>query len=115
MFDKEGDVKKEELATLLELRDRADDATFKKLLPEIFDMNKLYGWNILTILSGSTHQSEDTNPVLYFNGATGKFELVPSDTEIADVSRFPFDDTASLLIHPAMNLPEFRAERDRRL
>jgi len=115
MFDKEGDVKKEELATLLELRDKADEATFKKLLPEIFDMDKLYGWNILTILSGSTHQSEDTNPVLYFDGATGKFELVPWDTEVADVSRVPFDDTASLLIRRAMNIPEFRAERDRRL
>lgn len=109
------DTKKEELAALLALRDNADDATFKKLLPQIMDMDKLYRWDILTILSGSTHQTEATNAILFFNTALGKFELVPWDTELADVSRFPYIDTASLLIRRVMSIPEFRAERDRQL
>ena len=115
MFDKEGDTKKEEIATLLAIRDAADDATFRKLIPQILDMEKFYNWSVLTVLSGSTHQSEATNPVLYFNTATGKFELVPWDTEVADVEHYPYDDTTSLLLNRIMRVPEFRVERDKRL
>lgn len=114
MFDAT-DTRKEELATLLDLRDNADDATLRKLLPQILDMDKLYSWNILTILSGSTHQTELSNAVLYFNSAVGKFELVPWDTELADVLRYPYTDIQSFLIQRVMSIPEFRAERDRRL
>lgn len=109
------DTTMEELAALLELRDHADNATFQKLLPHIMDMDKLYDWSVLTVLSGSTHQTEVSNAVLYFDAGLGKFELVPWDTEVADVVNHPYDDTTSLLMNRVLSIPEFRAERDKRL
>ena len=109
------DIKKEELAALFALRDHADDRLFAKLLPQLVDMDKLYAWNILTILSGSTHQTEEANGILFFDTSRGKFEIVPWDTEIADVVNHPYDDTTSKLMTRVLSIPEFRAERDRRL
>lgn len=111
IFDKEGDTQKEELAAFLELLHNADDETFKKLMPQLFDMKKLYAWDVLTILAGFMHQNEYNNTILYFNSATGKFEFIPWDINLGQTD-VPFDDGTSLLIRRVLSIPEFRAERD---
>src|SRR3989344_1207375 len=111
-FDEEGDVAKEELATLLELRDKADKDTFKVLISQIVDMEKLYRWNVINILAGSNHQNEAQNPLLYWNNVIGKFEIIPWDIGISDRTSVSYDDSASLLMSRILSIPEFRARRD---
>ncbi|HEY4509075.1 MAG TPA: CotH kinase family protein [Candidatus Paceibacterota bacterium] len=110
-FDEKGDVKKEELAELFFLRDKSDVSTFKRKLPQIMDMDKLYHWNILNILARSNHQNEADNLLLYWNDVTLKFEMIPWDIEIYPPEN-PYTDSVSLLMKRVLSIPEFRARRD---
>lgn len=110
-FDEAGDVEKKELAELLSLRDEATPQYFKTRLPQIMDMDQLYYWNILSILARSNHQDETYNPLLYFNGTTGKMQMIPWDIEIYPPES-AYDDKASVLMKKVLSVPEFRQRRD---
>lgn len=112
IFDEDGDTEKEELKNFLELIKKADDETFKKLLPYVLDLDKFYAWNVLNILAGSDHQTEAQNAVIYFDSATGKFEIIPWDTNIGDQNGSLYREDASFLVSRAMSIPEFRERRD---
>jgi len=112
IFDEAGDIEKEELKNFLELVNKADDQTLKKLLPYVLDLDKFYAWNVLNILAGSNHQTEAQNAVIYFNSATGKLEIIPWDTNIGDQNGNAYQDNISLLVNRVMSIPEFRERRD---
>ena len=112
IFDEAGDIEKEELKNFLELVYKADNQTFKKLIPYVLDLDKLYAWNVLNILAGSNHQTEAQNAVIYFNSATGKLEIIPWDTNIGDPTGNSYQDNVSFLINRVMSIPEFREKRN---
>lgn len=112
MFEKEIDEGKEEIVAFLSLLQHSDDTTFRKLIPHIVDLDKLYKWNIINILAGSNHQTEAGNAILYFNSAVGKFEIVPWDTNINDQSTQAYHDNESLLMSRVLSIPKFREKRD---
>jgi len=113
ILDKESDNFNEEIATLLKVRDETDKDTFKTLISQIVDLDKLYAWNVLTILAGSSHQSEDVNAILYFNNVTGKFEIIPWDVNVGMIGEEPFDERFSKLVQRVLSVPEFREARNK--
>ncbi|MDO8574107.1 MAG: CotH kinase family protein, partial [bacterium] len=112
IFDEAGDIEKEELKNFLELVNKADDQTLKKLLPYVLDLDKFYAWNVLNILAGSNHQTEAQNAVIYFNSATGKLEIIPWDTNIGDPTGNSYQDNVSFLVNRVMSIREFREKRN---
>jgi parallel beta-helix repeat protein len=112
-LDEDGTGDKEEIVAFLELLLKADDKTFTLLIPEIFNMEKFYSWNILNIIAGSNHQDEANNTILYFNNVTGRFEIIPWDIHIGEIGLY--DDTKSLLVRRILSIEKFRTIRDQKL
>lgn len=104
-----------ELAALMEMINNTDDETFKKLVPNLIDLPKFYGWNILQILAGSNHQSDNYNLILAFNTATGKFQIVPMDIELHDQNQYPYNDVDMLLSKRILSVAEFKEVRNEML
>ena len=95
--------------------ERTDDKIFKRVIPNIIDIKKFYAFNVVSILSGSSHFSDDFgNIFLIFNPATGKFEISPWDLGMksADITR---SDHLTRLSSRILSIPEFRQERNKLL
>ncbi len=106
-----------ELEALVELVEKADDGTFKKLIPYLVDLPKFYAWHTLRALSDSSHQSELANLVLVFNSVTGKFEFVPWELGMQEIistadREYTRDESFELLSARVFSIPEFRITRD---
>ena len=104
-----------ELVVLIDVITKTDDDTFKKLIPHLVDMPKFYAWDIMRILSGSNHQSDNYNLILLFNTAVGKFEFVPFDINLLDQREIVYNDADMVLTKRVFSVPEFKAERDKLL
>lgn len=112
---KKQDVKPEDfapLAALAEVVNKADDHTFKKIIPHLVDLPKFYAWDILRMLSGSNHQSDNYNLVLLFNIDRGKFEILPADVNMLDQNEIVYTDDDMLLSKRIFSVPEFREARN---
>lgn len=110
------DFSREELRGLIETLDKTDDALFKKLIPQLIDLDKLYNWNIINILSGTYHQIDEevfaNNMVLFFDPIAGKFEPVLYNLGVGNEMSYKEN---SKLLGRILSIPEFKAERNRRL
>jgi len=113
--DKEDLGINEEIKAFLEVLLSTDDKMFSRLIPEIFNMDAFYSWNILNILSGTNHQDETNNTILYWNGVTGKFEMIPWDLNIGGREDRPYDDTFSILARRIFSEDSFREARNKKL
>ncbi|MEK7208039.1 MAG: CotH kinase family protein [Patescibacteria group bacterium] len=103
------------LETLLILLYEADDDAFARLIPEIFDLEKFYAWNIMNILAGSPHY-DDTfgNLFLLFDPASGRFELSPWDPGVRPVlsAGARYEDTNMRLARRILSVPKFLSRRN---
>jgi len=112
------EVQKGSLEALIDIIYKADDKTFKRLIGNIFDLKKFYGWNIMNILAGSGH-FDDTfgNLFLIFNPVSGKFELSPWDPGISRVKGpdGQYQDNRMRLVRRILSISEFREERNKML
>lgn len=88
----------EELDALRELVSKAPDDVFYKYIDKLVDFDKVYKWQLVTVLSGSAHQSDSSNLVLLFRRETGKFEPVVWDTELEELGGAIYSSNQPLLI-----------------
>ncbi len=112
---KKQDVKPEDfapLAALAEVVNKADDYTFKKIIPHLVDLPRFYAWDILRMLSGSNHQADNYNLVLLFNIDRGKFEVIPVDINMLDQNDIVYTDDDMLLSKRIFSTPEFKDARN---
>lgn len=100
------------LEAFMEIVENADDKTFKKVIGNIFDMKKFYGWNVMNILAASGHYSEFGNLFIMFNPVTGKFEMSPWDPDFGTLGN-DFQDKRIKLVRRILSVPEFREERNK--
>ncbi|PIP73511.1 MAG: hypothetical protein COW88_01810 [Candidatus Lloydbacteria bacterium CG22_combo_CG10-13_8_21_14_all_47_15] len=101
--------------TFYELLDGADDGTFKRLIPNILDMDKFYAFNVVSILAGSSHFNETFgNVFLIFNPDTGKFEFSPWDLEMTAIDTMRGDHITDISSR-ILGIPEFREARNKLL
>ena len=87
----------EELEALGELVNKASDEVFYKYIDKLVDLDKFYKWQLITVLSGSAHQSDNSNLVLLFRRETGKFEPVVWDIESEELNDEIYSDNQPLL------------------
>lgn len=113
MFNKEGDTDKEPMQAFLELIHKSSDEEFRSLAPILLDIEKFLAWNVLNIISRSFHQDEAGNTILYFNTVTGKFEMIPWDTNIGDETITPYEDNFSVLMSRILSISEYKEKRDK--
>jgi len=104
-----------EIQTLTDLIAQADEQTFAALIPHLVDMDKVYAWDIVSILANSTHQNDKNNAVLFFNTATGKFEPIAWDVGFTTDTKHTLYTEDRALEKRILAIPRFRAERDARL
>ncbi|MBI2064478.1 MAG: CotH kinase family protein [Candidatus Yanofskybacteria bacterium] len=88
----------EELEMLGELVSRAPDDVFYKYIDKLVDLDKFYRWQLITVLSGSAHQSDNSNLVLLFRRETGKFEPVVWDIESEELGDEIYSTNQPLLV-----------------
>lgn len=75
------------LLALQEIVNHADDETFKKIIPQLIDVDDWLAWDIMRILATGYHADPDTsfganNLVLIFDRSEGRFKPVPYNTVI---------------------------------
>ncbi len=103
------------VTTLVELVDNADDATFKKLLPVMVDIESFYALDVMSILSGGFHAASPkpgaSNIVLLFDGAEGRFTPVPYNVGLFLPEEQILYNVARLQ-ERIWTIPEFKAARD---
>lgn len=101
----------EELETLIEILENSDNDTFKKLIKNLVDLEKIYAWDVINTLAASTHQGDLNNTTLFFNNATGKFEPIMWDVGIKNRTEKELLNTNSLTSR-ILSIPEFKKQRD---
>ena len=94
------------LITLLNLIENTDNETFYQLAPTLVDMEKVYAWQMLSLLSGSDHQDNLGNSVLLFRKETGLFEFIPWDVNMYPPSDYDLSKT-NALAKRILNHPDF--------
>ncbi|OGD40448.1 hypothetical protein A2833_01955 [Candidatus Azambacteria bacterium RIFCSPHIGHO2_01_FULL_44_55] len=99
----------EELNALISLVENADDEEFARKIGSIFDLEKLYRWQLLYALASSGHAGDSANSVLLFKQETGKFEYLPWDVEMYP-ARPHFYDGVSILMKRILSNQKFLAE-----
>ncbi len=55
---------------------------FSEVADDLIDLESFYKWQVVLMLAGSDHPSDEGNIRLYFNNSSGKFEFVPWDLEV---------------------------------
>ena len=65
-------------------------------------------------MSQSNHTNEHGNAVIYFNGVTGRFEMIPWDMYLFPPAS-PYKDNVSTLTRRLMSFDTFKEERNMRL
>lgn len=98
-----------QLMYFLKLIANAPDDVFERELPTIVNMDKLYRWMTVSILSGSMHQGNIANQNWYFNQATGKLEPVSFDTALTRINT-ALDISGNRLANRAMKTTRFNKE-----
>ncbi|OGN00911.1 MAG: hypothetical protein A3B91_01235 [Candidatus Yanofskybacteria bacterium RIFCSPHIGHO2_02_FULL_41_29] len=88
----------EELDALRELVAKAPDEVFYKYIDKLVDLEKIYKWQLVTVLSGSAHQSDSSNLVLLFRRETGKFEPIVWDIELEELKDKVYNSNQPLLV-----------------
>lgn len=97
----------EEIEALSELTNKASDRDFFRLVGDLVDLEKVYRWQLVTVLAGSAHQSYMTNFVLIFHKETGKFEPVPWNVEFEPIKNKIYDDNLPLLVRRIFRNKEY--------
>lgn len=90
----------------------ADDATFEKMIDNLVDMEKFYGWDIVLALSQNKYfEQPPPNLSMIFNTATGKFEpyVWLGANRATDAT-----SAWSALSSRILSIKKFRDERDAR-
>ena len=111
------------LETLQETVDHADDETFKKIIPQLIDIEDWYALEVMHILASGYHGGGDTsfganNLVLIFDKGEGRFKPVPYNTIIYTPSNRAMTGTPGIaqtppnLFQRILSIPEFRDRRD---
>lgn len=105
-FDPEAVHTNKKFLELLSLISSADNTTFYRDLPQLFDLEKFYRWELVNLLAASTHQSNIENMNFYWNLETQKFEPISFDVSLEplflplDTRRSPNRLTARILQNP---------------
>lgn len=113
----------EPLLALQEIVDHSDDETFRKIIPQLIDIDDWFAWDVMRILSSGYHADPDTsfganNLVLVFDRAEGRFKPVPYNTVIftpdhrEKIGRQGILGGPSRLYQRILSVPEFRKRRD---
>ncbi len=95
----------EELVVLRDLVANTSDDEFYKKIGGIIDLDKLYRWQVLTILAQSDHQADSQNSVLLFRKETGKFEYIPWDLGQRDLG--PIYEQSFLIVNRILKNKKF--------
>lgn len=98
------------LEYFLKLLAYAPDELFGIYLPSILDMESFYKWNLVNLLAGTFHQVNIQNQNIYFNNATGKFEIIAFDIGPNEKLENGFDTGKNRLINRALSNSKFRHE-----
>ncbi len=100
----------EELKTLLNLIESADDGEFAKKIGSIFDLDKFYRWEVVNVLAGSNHQDDAGNSVLLFRQETGKFEYLPWDVNFYALNENFYKENNTTLVKRILSNNDFYHE-----
>lgn len=100
-----------ELYKLLDLINNASDEDFFAQIPNLVDMDNLYRWEVLSMLSGNYHQDFAHNMVIYFNITSGKFKFIPQDVGLSSAP--PIDIIYNPLADRVAKNSEFLYARNR--
>ncbi|MFT7507214.1 MAG: parallel beta-helix repeat protein [Acidimicrobiales bacterium] len=111
------------LKTLEEIIVHAPDDVFKRLIPQLIDIEDWYAWDVMKILAAGYHEDTDTtfganNLVLIFDRAEGLFKPVPYNTIIYTPSNRLLTGQPGIagappyLFQRILSIPAFRERRD---
>jgi len=104
---------------LTEIISKADDETFKKLLPHLVSLDEMLALNVVNTLSGTFHGAGDSpgganNTVMIFDGLIGKFRPVPYNIDVADPET-SYQEIPSSLERRILAIPEWHEARNKLL
>ena len=113
----------EPLEALDEIVKHASDEEFKKVIPQLIDIEDWYAMDVMQILASGYHVSSNTtfganNLVLIFDRAEGRFKPVPYNMVIFTPLFREQTNTVGMFSAPTilhqriLTIPEFRARRD---
>ncbi len=102
------------LKTLILLLNDASVDEFKKIAPIILDLKSFYIADLVRVLSGGYHASDDgNNIVLLFDSAEGRFRAIPYNVGLSDVYEEKIDVSfAPKLQKRIWEIKEFKKDRD---
>lgn len=85
---------------------------FSEIAGDLIDLESLYKWQVVLMLAGSDHPSDEGNIRLYFNNSSGKFEFIPWDLEVfpAPADRI---SVGTLVAEKVFSNPQLAYERNK--
>ncbi|MBI2063889.1 MAG: CotH kinase family protein [Candidatus Yanofskybacteria bacterium] len=95
-YTNEDDTNFEELITLFNLMENADDEEFSRKIGGLFDLESFYRFQLLYLLAGSNHVLDNWNSVLLFKKEIGKFVFVPWDVSVRPPEEFDHNKLTTL-------------------
>lgn len=100
----------EELAVLSQLTNEASDEEFFAKIGSLVDLEKIYRWQLINLLAGSAHQSDQSNFVLLFKKETGQFEPLPWNVESYFLKDKIYDGNLPLLVRRIFKSEQFSSQ-----
>ena len=105
---------KELLGYFLRIAANTSDASFERYLPTILTMESFYRWAALSIISGSSSQSNFANEDFYLNRTSGKIEPIGFDVLLGEIGdAVPVRNNR--ILNRAVRVPAWRTEIERRV
>ncbi len=105
-----------QLEMLINLVEKATDDEFEKIAPTVIDLKSFYIEDIVRILSGGYHTSDNgNNVVLLFDAGEGRFKTIPYNVGLSDINRGFNTSFAPKLQKRIWNIKRFAEERDKLL
>lgn len=105
----------EPVKALVEIINHADVETFRKIIPQIIDMDLFYAIDTLYILSGGMHISNTAygnNAIFYFDTIEGRLKPIPYNIALQVSDKDIFQNTPTDLQRRILEIPEFKQARD---
>jgi len=109
------------MKAIIEIVRHADDETFKRLVPNIVNLEDYFSRDIMSILAGSYHNSSASvglasNLILLFDAVEGRLKPLPYNTALHNGgSNFNMTNTRNELRERILSIPEFKARRDEKV
>jgi len=122
MYWKSWNVKDQKLIlepakAISEIVEYSDKDTFKKIVPQIIDLDSFYSRDILGVLAGGFHWSNNVdanNIIFYFDTIEGRFKPIPFNISLFETPGGIFSDNSTDLQKRIWEIPEFRNERSKK-